>query len=196
MSEEQPKLPKGLLKQIVSMMTGKHPDEINIDERMAIGRKGDIRTNYEVESKDGDSIVFEYVSMEDLEDMHREKLEQTKIFLREQYQRMGLIDDFREQFPFINEFELIVLKSVPDIAANDFIFACGQMGRLSDDVHEELDRLNNFRICRTSLDEETEKYRWQKNQVCCETFDKVIHNPDTGNRFLIGCNHGHYWGDV
>lgn len=108
--------------------------------------------------------------------------------VQEHYQRMGLIEDFNDHYPFLKVFGDLVFFFIDDIEASDFIFVC----QIMDSLVEKLGDPNNFRVCRTKDGELSGKYKVVQNGGCCKVYDKKFTNPKTKNSFMIGCNHDHY----
>ena len=103
---------------------------------------------------------------------------------------MGLIDDFKKQFPDLNDFDGAVLSWIEDIEADDFIWLCSELKRLEEVLND--DYLLNYRLCRTKMSELSKEYKKAQKSGCCKVFDHIVTNPKTKNKFSVGCNYDHH----
>lgn len=209
--DNRPDIGKEMMKRLLTMLsmriTGQKPKSIDLEDKMSVDEDGDLedKTDINIELSDGGIIQGEatHIDASDPEEMKKflEKLhkksekEQKKLekeydkWLNDHFHRMNLIPEFKEQFPEVNEFGGAVLCWVDDVNADDFIWLCSELKHLEQILDDDV--LNNYRICRTQLDELTENYRQAKRNGCCKAFDHIVVNPKTGNKFSIGCNYNH-----
>lgn len=209
MGKNNPKIGKSILKDLFTKLTkgitGKEPKNIDIEEGMSVNEEGNLEENASVsiDMGDGSTIEGEVFILNTPEDfarvlnrIGRERAEEHdrmdaeyKKWIVEHYARMGLIDDFREQFPNVKEFEGIVLSWVEDVNADDFIWLCDELKEFEEILNDE--NITNHRICRSKIGEISNLYKKCQMGGCCKIFDHAVTNPKTGNRFYIGCNHDH-----
>ncbi len=206
----KPNIGREALKKLFTMIsmriTGKKPKNIKIEEGMSIDEDGDLmeEMNINIDLPDGGKIIGKATHIDSPEKMMKimerekrkikekqEKMEQEyDQWIDEHYTRMGLIDDFKIQFPDVADFDGAVLTWIEDIEADDFIWLCSELKKLEKILDD--DHLLNYRLCRTQVDELSEEYRQAQKNGCCKVFDHIIVNPKTKNKFSVGCNHDHY----
>lgn len=205
MENNKPKTREEILTDIFTMIseriTGKKPKNINIEEGMSIDEEGELEENMAINMDlgDGESIEGKIIMIDSPEKFMRiierennkaaiakDKMDE---WIDNQYERMGLIDDFKKQFPNVDEFDDIVLEWVENVEADDFIWLCNELKEL--ELILDDDNLMNYRICCSKIGEITKEYKSTQKGGCCKVFDHIITNPKTGNKFSIGCNHDH-----
>lgn len=115
--------------------------------------------------------------------------EDPRDFIDDEYKRMGMIDDFREEFPCLKKYEMLVLKAIHNINADDFIYLCKMLEKMVKYLDDE--KASNFRLCRSSDGNMTENYILRRASGCCRAFDHHLVNKKTGNGFFIGADYDH-----
>lgn len=181
---------RDIIRHMISKMTGKRPEDITFEEgNMSINRFGELEEHLKINvGQESRELIIQNIDENTMKRRMKKIMEEEERLVEENYKRMNLIDDF-ENFPGVRDFQVDVFEWINDINADDFLWLCEELGKFENILNDN--KLTNVRICRTTLDELTERYRTAKNNGCCKVYDNIVTNPKTRNKFSIGCNHDH-----